>query len=140
MNIENFSDLSDFIYSEYDKMTESLGLASVSDKSIHFIEKSVRKYSKIYDKPLFLKEKREIELMIAFDTMPHGWLWKAFHPKLWAKMKKIIEEGKKEEKKTSEEKLAEVSHVDISVPAVILPNETDVVVYDDSSDFDTDFD
>ena len=42
MDLENFSDLSNFIYSEYEKMSESFGIQQLPKKSIKFTEKSIR--------------------------------------------------------------------------------------------------
>lgn len=141
MELNDFSDLSGFIYSEYEKMSDAFGLSKTPDKSVKFVEKSIRKYTKLYDTPLYQKEKREIELKTAFDTMPHSWLWKLFHSKLWAKMKKIMQEQERREvepAKIEPEKPPEKP--DILVPAVIVPHE--IVVSEtvsNTAEFDSDF-
>ena len=140
MDLDNFSDLSDFIYHEYEKMSDAFGLQQIPSKSIKFAERSIRKYTKLYDKPLYEKERRDLQLKIALDTMPHSWLWKIFHSKLWAKMKIILAE--------QDNQIVEVPKVekepekpDILVPAVVIPKEYDIEVVDNlQQDFLTDFD
>lgn len=89
LNINNVSDLTDFIYSESNKMTVKLRAKHSSAQFVEFTEKTIEKYIKLFDKPLYLKMKRELKLQEAIDTMPHGWLWKLFHWELWCKMKTL---------------------------------------------------
>ena len=139
MDLDNFSDLSNFIYSEYEKMSESFGIQQLPKKSIKFTEKSIRKYTKLYDKPLYEKEKRELKLKIALDTMPHSWLWKIFHSKLWAKMKQILTEN--DGISELEKPIVEPEKPDILVPAVIVQKEVEEIVpFVQQQDFSTDFD
>ncbi len=151
MDLDNFSDLSDFIYHEYEKMSDAFGLQQIPSKSIKFAEKSIRKYTKLYDKPLYKKEKRELKLKIlldkndlrvrkAIDSMPHCWLWKKFHSKLWAKMKIILAEQENHITETIDV-VKESEKPDILVPAVVIPKEYDIEVVDNlQQDFSTDFD
>lgn len=100
MDINNFSDLTGFIYAEYDKMVDSFGITNPSKQFIKFVEKSLKRYSKLYSTPLLQQSKRELQLKVALDTMPHGFIWKFFHQKLWRKCKEVlssIEEQKKEQ-------------------------------------------
>ena len=92
MEINNFSDLSDFIYNEYSKIYENFGVMQASEKMINFAEKSLIKYTKLYDKPLYKKAKRELIIQEAIDTMPHGFFWKMFHYDLWQKIKSVSKE------------------------------------------------
>lgn len=141
MDLENFSDLSLFIYSEYEKMSDAFGLQHLPEKSIKFAEKSIRKYTKLYDKPLYEKEKRELQLKIALDTMPHSWLWKLFHSKLWARMKLVLSQNENSETTQVVEESKQSEKTDILVPAVIFPKEYDVLEEETlQQDFSTDFD
>lgn len=83
MNINNFSDLTDFLYNEHDKLSESLGVVNASPSFTRFSERSLMRYAKIYDKPLLRRAKRELRIQIAIDTMPHNFIWKIFHKRLW---------------------------------------------------------
>lgn len=143
MEIKDFKDLTGFIYDEYERLTETFGLDKTPKKSIRFAEKSVRKYSKLYSKPLFKKEKRKLKLelandkrqdrlKVAFDTMPHGFLWRIFHFKLWKRMQYVLE-NEKESESAAEEKSDVVP--DICVPAVIVEKE----IIDVTDHFNEDF-
>lgn len=133
MNFNDFSDLSSFIYSEFDKLQESFGINQIPMKTIRFVEKSIKKYIKLYDKPLYEKEKREIRLKIALDTMPHSWLWKIFNAKLWSKIKVILSQEKQDLDVKQDDVLQKP---DIYVPAVIVPKDSEEP---DGREFMTDF-
>ncbi len=95
MEIRDFSNLTDFVYDEYLKMTENFGIKKPSDSLIDYTEKTLKKYIKLYDKPLYRKAKRELILAEAIDTMPHGCVWKFFHYSLWQKVKRVVLENEK---------------------------------------------
>lgn len=142
MELNDFSDLSGFVYQEYEKLTETLGLDKVPKRSVKFIEKSIRRYTKLYSKPLYIREKRELSVRTALETMPHGWLWKMFHSKLWARVKIALAQEQQymqQAKDIEAEKPAEKP--DILVPAVIVPHDVAIVPSNqDASEFDSDFD
>lgn len=92
LKINNVSDLTDFIYSESNKMTTKLRAKHSSAKFVEFTEKTLEKYIKLFDKPLYRQTKRELILQEAINTMPHGWLWKLFHWDLWVKIKNLENE------------------------------------------------
>ena len=87
MNIQNFSDLTSFINDENLKLQESFGINVNSKTMIRYVEKTLKRYIKLYDKPLYRRVKRDLELQEAIETMPHSWVWKIFHSKLWNKIK-----------------------------------------------------
>lgn len=89
MEIRNFSDLTQFVYDEYLKITENFGIQTASESMIEFVEKNVKKYTKLYSGPLYRSAKRELILREAIETMPHGFIWKIFHWDLWQKIKKL---------------------------------------------------
>ena len=99
IGINSFDDLTSFITDQYSKLTVTYGLQKPSPKFFEFVENSLIKYSELYDKPLERKIKRQIALMEAIETMPHGWIWKLFHWDLWQKIKQIPEFAPKEKKK-----------------------------------------
>lgn len=124
MEINDFSDLSSFIADENLKMQENYGVNKPSDKMVKFCEKNIFKYAKLYDKPLFKKEKRKIALQMAIDTMPHGFFWKILHYDLWRKIKAL---NKKQQKVNKNEYSVEKSQTllpDI-VKSVDVPNIVD---------------
>ncbi len=112
MEIKSFEDLTQFIYEEYGKLQTSFEVQNPSTAFIKFVEDTLMKYTSLYDKPLKIKEKKEIRLIIlkikneyalkfAIETMPHSFIWKMFHRTLWQKIKQQ-ELQKLEEKKKNE--------------------------------------
>lgn len=128
MKIKEFSELTQFIYDEYSKMSENFGTQQPSESFIKYTEKTLEKYTKVYDKPLFKQTKRDAELMEALNTRPHNWIWKLFHNRLWAKIKEIEKQEKidKERKDKLEELDFERIKKELSTPpsppgAVLVP-------------------
>ena len=122
MEIKNFSDLTSFVYTEYDKMADSFGIANPSKSFVKFTEKSLRKYAKLYNTPLLQQSKRDLQLRVALDTMPHGFIWKIFHQKLWQRCKAVLfdlEQQKKEQVKEA----PKVQQVQTLVPDIVKPIE-----------------
>lgn len=99
MEIKDYSDLTDFISNENIKTQENFGVKKASNKMMKFMEDNLIKYVKLYDKPLYKREKRKIAYDEAVDTIPHGFIWKFFHTTLWRKIKPIQDEFKHQEKK-----------------------------------------
>lgn len=113
MEIKNYSDLTDFISNENLKTQENFGAKKASNKMMKFMEDNLIKYIKLYDKPLYRREKRKIAFDEAIDTIPHGFVWKFFHSSLWRKIKPFQREFlaqtnkiKKPEKNTEAERRA----------------------------------
>ena len=113
MEIKNYSDLTDFISNENLKTQENFGAKKASNKMMKFMEDNLIKYIKLYDKPLYRREKRKIAFDEAVDTIPHGFVWKFFHSSLWRKIKSCQQEFlaqtnkiKKSEKNTEAERRA----------------------------------
>ncbi len=129
MKIENFSDLTSFINEENLKLQESFGININSKMMIRYVEKTLKKYVKLYDKPLYRNVKRELILEEALDTMPHSFMWKMFHSKLWAKIKMLEkqEEQSKAENTVSkaENKPIQTSLVPVVIKSVSVPVQND---------------
>ena len=87
MNINEFSDLSDFTLGEVEKIGDFVDGVGPSKKLIKSMNNQIMRYTKLYSKPLFKAEKRRIKLWEAIDTMPHGFWWKLFHARLWKQVK-----------------------------------------------------
>ena len=101
MEIKDFSDLSDFVYNEYAKMSENFGIQQPSVDLIKLTENKIKKYFDLYSAPLFRQSKRDTQLLEALNTRPHGFIWKLFHSRLWAKIK-VIEKQEKLDKELRE--------------------------------------
>ena len=111
MKIRNYSELTDFIYDEYSKMSENFGMQQPSSSFLKFNEATLQKYIKLYDKPLYKKAKRDLKLQEAFDTMPHGAIWKFFHADLWARMQYTMAQEKKQLQRDDEESTQSTSKI-----------------------------
>ncbi|MBQ8425500.1 MAG: hypothetical protein IJX17_05720 [Clostridia bacterium] len=129
MNIQNFSDLTSFINDENLKLQESFGINVNSKTMIRYVEKTLKRYIKLYDKPLYRRVKRDLELQEAIETMPHSWFWKIFHSKLWNKIK-LLKDNEPIQKVESttiqpETKPIETSLVPVVIKSVSVPVEND---------------
>lgn len=91
MNINEFSDLSNFILGEIEKIDETVEGFGATKKLTKCLNKQIIRYTKLYTKPLYNSEKRRIKVWEAIDTMPHGFFWKIFHAKLWRQVKTELE-------------------------------------------------
>lgn len=120
MKIEDFTDLLDTMRGEYVKMSEDLGVKLAPESLILFTSKTLLKYLKLYDVPLYEQEKRKVKLDIAIKTMPHGFIWKFFHRKLYRIMKKMgIFDKKKEDPKEDKQQSNESSMAMTKIPSAI---------------------
>ena len=118
MQIDNFSDLTQFVYDEYLKITENFGVQKASESMINFTEKALKRYVKLYDKPLYKSAKRELQIKEAIETMPHSWWWKFWHYDLWQKVKLRLGLNEKADENQQPEAIEEEPA--IRVPAEIM--------------------
>ena len=106
MEIKDFESLVSFIINTYQKTSLTFGVKNPSGNFISYVEDTLQKYIVLYNKPLYFLEKQKVKLLIveakekyvldkAIATMPHGKLWRFFHPALWQKIKQI--ENKEEQ-------------------------------------------
>ncbi len=89
MEIKNYSDLSDFVFAEYEKL-QDFGVAKPPEYVLRAMDRACIKYMKLYSKPLYKKQKAKLKLQEALDTMPHSWLWKKTHARLWRKVQEVL--------------------------------------------------
>ena len=123
MKITEFEELTDFLYGEYDKMSESYGIKKPSKILIEGTEKTLLKYAKLYNKPLYRKAKRSLALQEAFDTMPHGFFWKFFHVNLWKRMLYLDESLKKKDVKQDKIKNIKSETLPVEIVKNVFPPE-----------------
>lgn len=127
MEINEFSDLSDFVVNEVDKASEVTGAAQPSKKLIKYMNNQIHKYAKLYSKPLYKAEKERIKLWRAINTMPHSFLWKMFHRDLWLKIQAELKKQEPKENQQIEEKPQQVYYPVLvkehSVPEVVEEEE-----------------
>lgn len=122
MDIKNYSDLTDFISNENLKTQENFGAKKASETMMKFMEDNLIKYVKLYDKPLYRREKRKIAFDEAVDTIPHGFIWKFFHTSLWQKIKPFQQEFLEQTKKIKKPpRMAEVERRAKEEPRTLFP-------------------
>ena len=117
MEIRDYKDLTEFIADEQIKFQENFGATKVSSKMLKFTEDNLMKYVKLYDRPLYRREKRQLALQEAIDTMPHGFFWKIFHWSLWQKIK-ALQIAEKQKSKAIKKKKDKPS---VQFPEVVKP-------------------
>lgn len=141
MDIKDFSDLSDFSYNEYMKMLETFGIKKVPDKTIKFSEKNIKKYLKLYEKPLFKQERILMKIKIAIATEPHSKLWKFFHSDLQQKIDAYKQEKLQKDSNTSENQPEKVytSAVPVIISNISRPQENNLEPQE-NSELDDNFD
>ena len=118
MEINDFSDLTQFIEDEYMKSSEVFKTTNPSEKTLKMIDNEIIKYSLLYSKVIFEREKRKIALDEAIRTMPHGKIWRFFHPSLWRQ----IQEYEAQQKAKNNTTITSGQTVSL-VPTVLQPME-----------------
>ena len=96
MDINNYSDLSNFVFSEYEKL-QDFGVSKPPAYVLKAMDKACIKYMKLYSKPLYKKQKAKLKLQEALDTMPHGIIWRLLHPKLWEQIQAELSKQEQEQ-------------------------------------------
>lgn len=132
MEINNFTDLTEFLGEEYTKNADNFKVVKPSNKMVNFVEKETIKYAKAYAKPLLKSEKRRIKLWEAIDTMPHGFWWKLFHSNLWAKIKML--EDEKNLKSVKEEVRTQIEETIKCYPVMVQPASVPEVFEEDDDE------
>lgn len=141
MKINSFEELTQFISDEYLKMSDTYNVTKPSDKFIEFVENTLIKYTKLYDKPLhklqkkqvknmYYIEMKELELEKAIATMPHGKIWQFFHKELWKKIKYRNKDFRKEEQMKKEEKPVSAT---TSLAVVVKPVSPPTIVEEEAT-------
>lgn len=122
MNYTDFSELTQFVHDEHQKIVNTYGPQTVPTKELLVIFRGVSKKFKLYEKLDVWKDKRNIKVEKALFTMPHGWLWKMFHAKTWYYVKQRLEEEKFLPSEESQKEEASVV-----VPEVVAPVDLDAL-------------
>lgn len=131
MEIKNYSDLSDFVFAEYEKL-QDFGVAKPPEFVLRAMDKACIKYMKLYSKPLYKKQKAKLKLQEALDTMPHSWLWQKTHSRLWKKMQDVLSTQENHSKPTPPELVSRVQEV---YPEIYKPIDVpQVTQFEDDND------
>ncbi len=112
--IKDFADLTQFMSDEQNKLNEDCGVQQPSSTMVEYREKSIIKYVKLYDKPLYRAAKLELKIREAINTMPHSWLWKFWHSDLWRKVEYRLAQEKQREDENK--KCSQPLQPDVTLP------------------------
>ena len=103
MRIENdLSELNKFVHDEFSSILQVYGIQHMPEKALKSISAGILKRRSIYGKVIQKEDKFRAKIEWAYFTMPHNWLWKFFHKRLWYHVKKRIEEDTQEEPEETE--------------------------------------
>ncbi len=108
MDNKDYFELTEFICNQYQRYLETFGDIQAPADYLKKLFKRTSKREEKFSKYFFFKDDMSIKVSKAIDTMPHGFLWKIFHKKLWHKCKQILEEQERL-KKIEEERLKKLS-------------------------------
>lgn len=124
-SIEEFSALTDFVHAEFGKIQQLYGLQKMPDKCIKRITNSTLNAFNSFNALNNKKIKFNVKVEWAIFTMPHGFIWKMFHSRLWYHVKKRLEEPQPEEPQEESEE----EPVETLVPQVIQPVDIESMTY-----------
>lgn len=133
MDNKDYQELTEFTCGQYQTYLETFGDISAPADYLQKIFKRTSKREDKYAKYFAFKDDMSIKVSKAIDTMPHGFLWKIFHKKLWRKCKKILEEQERLKKIEEEslkklydpQSLTEPAKTPEVLPAVVKRPDTD---------------
>ena len=80
---EEFKELTQFFHDEYSKIQQAYGIQDIPTRDIKVVTKATTRKLKKYAKLDDWKDVRRIKVQKALFTMPHNFIWKMFHKKLW---------------------------------------------------------
>ncbi len=125
MDIQDFTDLTTFVYGEFEKLSESCGVQNAPVKILKTTNTGIKKYINLYKDFLYRREKRQVIFQEALETMPHNWFWKLFHFKLNKQIKEYLSKNNQcppgEATKDNLEKQTSPLLVEVSTPRAIVP-------------------
>ena len=139
MEINDYEDLSEFAYNQCDTMADSLGLPTAPKKVIRFLETKLIVYLRLYDKPLYKKAKRDLQINHILETYPPSFFWKLFHPKL----NKLVEQEKKRKEEWEKHKNEQQCHLDemsVQYPIEIHTQTQSMIEMPPDNEINNDFD
>ena len=84
--------LNKFVHNEFSALKSLYGAQNIPSKALKAISSGVLKRRAIFSKVILKEDKYRVKIEWAYFKMPHCWLWKVFHKRLWYHVKKRIEE------------------------------------------------
>ena len=121
MKIENdLSELNAFVHAEFSSILQVYGFQKMPPKALKAITSGILKRRAIYDKIIHKEDKFRSKVEWAHFTMPHGWLWKMFHRRVWYHVQKRIDE-EASEPLVPETDSSVADDIEPLVPSVVKP-------------------
>lgn len=114
--INDFQKNTNFLNEEFQKLKMVYGANQIPTGMLNKISNSIWGQYKILSSLDKKKTKLNIKIEWAIFTMPHNWVWKMFHTKLWKKVKMELAEREKQQEPAPE--LEEDNCVDSLMPQV----------------------
>ncbi len=118
--IENneFIEMTDFIHGEFQKIFNTYGPKELPKGFLTSLSKSILKRYSLLNK----NERRKLKFNITVDyakfTMPHSFIWKWFHPRIWTRIKEDLAREKQAESDTSVLEPEEIVAPEVLPPAI----------------------
>lgn len=131
---DDLKDLNKFVHDEFFALKSLYGAQNIPSKALKAIGSGVLKRRAIFSKVIFKEDKYRAKVEWACFKMPHCWLWKVFHKRLWYHVQKRLEEKQMcEEGDTSADIQEDFTEVlqptvvkTVDVPAMSYPSSMDI--------------
>lgn len=94
MDNKDYEELSEFTCKQYQSYLETFGDIKAPASYLTRVFKRLSRREAMFDKYFRSRDQMSIKVSRAIDTMPHGWLWKKFHRKLWLKCQEELKHRK----------------------------------------------
>lgn len=125
--LDDFSELTNFVHSEFMKIRQTYGLKQMSEKDIKNISNTILKSFSYANSTTKKKLKYYAKVDWAIFTAPHCWLWRFLNRKLWMKCKEEMlrreTENKKEDVETKVLKSSGMpTHSPVDLDSLSLPS------------------
>lgn len=130
--IENneFQNLTEFLHGEFSKMNMTYGIQTPPKGYLDGIANSLLKRYRDVNALERKKLKFNIKVEWARYTMPHGFIWRLFHRRLWLKVKEQMDNPQEERLEDN----VSAPEPDSLVPEVVVPPDTDSMSYPSTLD------
>lgn len=94
MDNKDYEELSEFTCSQYQSYLNTFGDIKAPANYLTRVFQRLSRREAMFDKYFRSRDQMSIKVSRAIDTMPHGWLWKKFHRKLWLKCQEELKHRK----------------------------------------------
>ena len=124
MQLDNdLHELNTFVNEEFSDILRLYGIQKMPEKALDSQTNGILRRKRIYSKLITKQDKFRVKVEWAYFTMPHNWLWKIFHKRVWYHVKKRIEE---EQQNQLQEQLPEVESEQPQVVSPVVVRQVDL--------------